>query len=84
MPTNINVGCASCGDEISTSIDENGDVDACFGNTIIADEELVLDDAKCVGEYLSQTVPEGKIAVVYAECTDCCPSCNTKQEKARI
>jgi hypothetical protein len=79
MPTSITAGCASCGTDIETEIDEDGTVDACFGNTIIADEELVYDDAEGVGEHLDRPIPEGHIAIVYAECPDCCPNCSTSK-----
>lgn len=80
MPTPITAGCASCGSDIDTEIDSDGNVDACFGNTIIADEDLVVDDAEGVGEHLDQTIPEGHIAIVYAECPNCCPSCSSAQK----
>lgn len=84
MPTSITPGCASCGNEIETEIDEDGNVDACFGNTIIADADLVIDGADGVGEHLKRTVPEGHIAIVYAECPDCCPSCSSSQKSTSI
>jgi len=80
MATSITTGCASCGTDIEAEIDEDGTVDACFGNTIVADEELVLDDAEGVGKHLDQSIPEKHIAIVYAECPDCCPNCSSPEK----
>lgn len=80
MSTPITAGCASCDNDIETKIDEDGNVDACFGNTIIADADLVIDGTIGVGEHLKQTVPEGHIAIVYAECPNCCPNCSSSRK----